>query len=234
VAQTVNGCGTSICPARGLTRPPGVDTPNYDAVVCFVLFYLPLIPLRPIHAHSWQGSNYCELPIRWSSGLVFWAFARRWALALGIGGPVMLLFSWMDSSNHGGPSATFITVAIGSVIGTVAVLWGFARADRRHREIRSLIGSHGLGSSDPVDWAEEVLTATPPSMELFGTPSDAMAVPGLLEKGEYGRAMFAARMTAAREDWAGGVALTEKVLREPGAQAALQAIPKVSVWHTML
>jgi len=231
LAFTVNGCGTSICPARGFTRLNGATNSNHDSVVCFVMLYLPLIPLQAMHTHSWNGTQCMVVPIRWSADLVLRAFARRWLFAL-LAAAAMLAFAGVctlgEVDKHA-PVGMLVTSAI-----LLAVALGLLRllgnSDRRHRAIRSLIGPHKLGTSDPATWAPEVLKHLPPSMELFGTPTDSSAVPALLEKQQYANAMYAARLTAAREDAAGGEALTEKVLADPGARALLERLPAPGFW----
>ena len=229
--HTVNGVGTSICPARGFTRHDPDSPPNYDAVICFTFFFMPLIPLRAVHTYGWQGSRYLEVPIRWSPGLVLWAFARRWALALIFFG---VCFGIGVASEKHPASAPIGLIGMSAVLllGGLALLLGFPKVDARDRAIRSLIGPHRLGTSDPATWTEKVVKAYPLSMELFGTPTDSAAVPALLEKKQYAMAMFAARLTIAREDRAGGEALTEKVLHDPGAQAALKATNQPTGWST--
>lgn len=226
--QTVNGVGTAVCCARGFTQQPGHPSPDTDAMICVVFFYLPIIPLRAVHTHSWRGSSYIEVPIRWSMDLVFWAFLRRWAIGMVCIAIFLGFACGIQMTEKGGPPIGLIlsTIVLGA-LGTGA-LWFAAQSDRRHREIRALIGGHRLGSSDPAHWTPEIVQNVSVSMELFGTPSDAAAVPVLIEKGDYAKAMFAARLTVAREDPAAGEALTDKILRDPGARAIIDAAPRVS------
>ena len=230
--QTVNGIGTSVCPARGFTKPQGSNSANYDAVICVVVFYMPIIPLRAVHTHSWRGTGYVECPIRWSPDLVFWAFARRYALLAAVVGIFMGFAAVTGTSGHGmqwgliGGTAAVCTLGFG-------LIYAFGQADARHRAIRALIGTHRLGSSDPAHWTEDILKNVAVSMELFGTPTDTAAVPGLIEKKDFGMAMYAARLAVAREDRGAGEALTDKILHDPGARAVIDQAPKVSFWSSM-
>src|SRR5580704_7660904 len=79
MAGTINGIGTSYCGAKAAInwRGGGMfsgDNADRDAMLCFVVFFVPIIPFQPLHlfdrAASGNGSTYRVMPLRWSLGLL--------------------------------------------------------------------------------------------------------------------------------------------------------------------
>jgi hypothetical protein len=103
--------------------------------------------------------------------------------------------------------------------------WWLGVAEQRTCDIRRALGTHPLGSCDPVTLKGQAREAfaVPPGRR-FGTLSYAEAVPLNLARGRYSEAMWAARLTAALEDPVYGEELTDQVLADPGMQAALDAV----------
>ena len=64
----VNGIGTTIIPARGYIKWGQASA--VDAVQWFVVFLIPIIPYKCVHAFNWVGTQYLAVPIRWSLGMV--------------------------------------------------------------------------------------------------------------------------------------------------------------------
>jgi len=69
---TFNGLGTAVCPARGFVSWDTNKTrqADCDAVECFVVLFLPVVPIEPIHAFCWNRNQYQKVPLRWSIDLV--------------------------------------------------------------------------------------------------------------------------------------------------------------------
>src|SRR4051812_45848309 len=70
---TMNGVGTHVCGSRG-----DVGYNSYDAMEWIVVFFMPIVPIKAVHAFDWSGDNYRFVPIRWSFDLVFRAFFTGW------------------------------------------------------------------------------------------------------------------------------------------------------------
>ena len=148
---TVNGVGTSVCGARGYVRwavrpqgfwkrlfEPGANE-AFDAVECFTLFYLPLIPLKPVHTFHWDGNRYQQVPLRWSAGLVLRAFARRWAWV-----------GWLLACVVLSACGWLWPALVLTLLGPPALAWGLRRWDEPQRALRWALGPHVAGASDPA------------------------------------------------------------------------------------
>jgi hypothetical protein len=130
-------------------------------------------------------------------------------------------WAWWDQS--------LVRIASGILGGLMLILpvvlrWWLELLDRRHRDIRLLLGRHPLGSSDPVDWTSANLQRVRSPQEIFGTKTFGEAVPQALESGDFGRAMFAARLTGALGNRAKGEELTDVILKHPQVATALERI----------
>jgi hypothetical protein len=223
---TVNGVGTSFCGASGLVAWGGEA--DCDGVECLVFLYLPVLPYRAVHTFAWQGDQYRQVPIRWSFSLVARAFLRRWVIGmLAIG--VFLAFAagitMMSEADRKGAAALGIPAAL--LLGVGAVLWwGLSASDRRRCAIRRLLGQHDHGSSDPATWTAALSDSVKSSRELYGTSTYADAVPQLQSRGEFHRAMWAARLSVLKEDAADGERLTDELLSDPRVLEALDELSR--------
>jgi hypothetical protein len=85
---TINGIGTCLCGGRGhVSWQPrgrfdlGRDATDYDALECFCVAFLPIVPYRALHAFGRTGSGtgytYRRVPIRWSLSLLVRTFPRQ-------------------------------------------------------------------------------------------------------------------------------------------------------------
>src|SRR5262249_38819186 len=79
--------------AKMRRRGRGTTREDFDAVECFFIFLLPLVPLRPVHVWDWGKDeatgtwlssvrtttcSFRSMPIRWSPYLVLRALLRYW------------------------------------------------------------------------------------------------------------------------------------------------------------
>jgi hypothetical protein len=227
--QTVNGVGTSVCKASA-----DVGWNSYDAVECFVIFFLPIIPYSAVHAFDWNGNQYRRVPIHWSGGLVTRTFLRSWRWGFLVFGLILAFVGVLDVNKTSG----IITLAIGFLLGCVfAFLTALMVAvEQRQNNVRRVLGPHVLGSCDPAALAGESLEAFAgnPRMQ-FGADSYALAVPQLLSEGRYAQGMWAARLTAALEDRAEGESLTDEVLNHPEVVAGLEQVRRdPGSWPTVM
>jgi hypothetical protein len=208
-------------------------------MVCFVVVFLPILPLKAVHTYDWNGDEYRAIPIRWSFGLVAQTFVRRWLAAL-IVPAVIFGIMWVSQLNKPGNRSevpTHVAGAIaGSCLGLMIIGLGLMKAlDGRNRAIRRVLGPHQFGSSDPATWTEDLLSAAKTPKEMFETSSYAQAVRPMLAKGDFAEAMWAARLTVAREDATEGERLTDEIL---GEFRVLDAIARVNAdpncWATVM
>jgi hypothetical protein len=221
---TFNGIGTAL---RGYSSPISWNKPgwlglgqkaDHDAMECFVLLYVPLVPLRAVHTFAWTGNRYRVLPLRGAGRLLLNVYGRLVGMVLVVVGLWSLLAALASSFAGGGPLPQAPGRAVGAAliatIGFGALRWLRSR-DARSRDIRLVIGPHGAGSSDPALWSQEVLEKVKP-VPL----SDAQTS---LQGGHYAEAMMRARIAVAQGD-PDAERLTDEILTYPEVQAALQAL----------
>jgi hypothetical protein len=239
---TVNGIGTSVCRARGdilwdPTRLPAPmnSTHDGDAVECFVLLYLPLIPLRAVHTFDWNGNQYRSIPIRFGLGLFARAFLRRvTAIAM-----VFLFFAALGVT-FAKNETTEQKLQMAPYLGAVAVALLASHlllqsTDRRNKDIRYVLGQHGAGSSDPATWKPDMLSRMSSPQQLYGTLTFAEAAAQSLQQGHLARAMWAARLCAALEDRREGERLTDEVLDHPDVRSALVHLKRnPAEWNSIM
>jgi hypothetical protein len=221
---TFNGIGTAL---RGYSSPISWTRPgrlglgqkaDHDAMECFVLLYVPLIPLRAVHTFAWTGNRYRVLPLRGAGRLLLNVYGRLLAMALAVGGLWGLLLAVTASISGERPLQQALP-RVGVAVLICAMGFGLLRflrsRDARTRDVRLVIGPHEAGSSDPALWSKEVLEKVKPV-----ALSDAQAS---LQGGRYAQAMMRARIAAAQGD-PEAERLTDEILAHPEIQAALPAL----------
>ena len=230
--RMTNGIGTWFCTAQ-FDAGWGWD----DAVECAMFVYFPIWPRRVVHllvvpSGSVAPETYQAIPLRWSDALVWHVFLRRWlagfvGLGLFIIFMLVLVQLWPPPEGGNGAREWAVTKPILTPLAPCMVVAGlvgslFLRSrTRRERDIRRVLGLHSLGTSDPMTWVDDDLARMPTSDALFGTATDAEAVPKRLLAGSWTSAIWAARLSAARENPTTGEALTDEVLHHPGVREAL-------------
>lgn len=223
---SINGFGTALCGSKGhlsWAKKGWIEASDYDAVECVCMALLPVIPYRPVHVYqkNSQGAaySYQRIPIRWSFGLVFRAFLARWLWLPMIAGAIMLIVFIADHIEKGwqfqGNDLMFLVGCVLAMSIPCCVWTALYFFDRRNRNFRRVMGPSMLGTSDPVTWKEEMLFAALSPQELYQTSTFEQAVDQCLANGEYGKAMFAARMSAALESRSNGEAMTDQILNDP-------------------
>lgn len=229
---SINGFGTSICAARGLVFWHKMDllSPDCDAVESLVLLFIPVAPLKAVHAFNRSGGGLSEtyqaIPLRMEGGLFLTALLRRLVLALLLLS-LPLAFGSCAAFFQKASTPVLVILPLLAVLffaGGALGYWGLKVWDKRDADIRYLLGRHELGSSDPATWAPQLLPVIGRPQNLFGTRTYAAAVQPLLERGEYSQAMWAARLAVALENQREGEALTDKLLRDRNVQRAVEAV----------
>lgn len=226
---SVNGFGTMICEARGFVDW-GSGEEDHDGVLAGCLLGFPVFPSRAVHTYDWHyvgpgaGWTHRQIPIRWSWGLYAAAWLHRtwiWVMVAGLGLVAMAsLVPDLSAQRRIALGAGGVLLAVAGVMTRLRL----GHADRRHRDIRRVLGRHLLGSSDPATWRADVLDQVRSPARLYGTSTHAEAVPALLGTGRYSRAMFAARLAVAMEDPRTGEQLTSTILHHPDVRGILERI----------
>jgi hypothetical protein len=211
----VNGIGTSVCQSRGKVSWGGPA--DYDALECFVVLFLPIIPYKAIHTFGWNGDHYRAVPIRWSGELFVRTFVGYWLFVPCIVGVILGLVAFAERAG----GMTMLPIAVALVAVPALGWWLLAKTDTRNRNIRRVLGPHELGSSDPATWTNELLDSVRTPRDMFGTASYAEAVERCLRAADYAGAMWAARLCVILEDTDNGQALTDTVLNHPAVEEAL-------------
>jgi hypothetical protein len=215
---TVNGIGTSVCGSRG-----DVGFGSWDALECLVVFFLPVLPIVPMHTFDWEGHRYRMVRLRWSWLLVLRAFVSRWRWAAALPGVVFLAMAVAGSR---GPLVGQFLLNAGILLPLAALgTWWLRASDRRTCDIRRVLGPHVCGSCDPALLKDGPFgeMQAPPQLR-YGVDSYTEAVPKLLEEGRYSEAMWAARLATALEERKRGEEATDRVLNHPGVRAALDKV----------
>jgi hypothetical protein len=201
-----------------------------------MFLFFPVWPHRLVHFRETPGGSFAPdtyeaIPLRYSEIIVRHVLIRRWLTGcVGLGVFLVLLLGLVIVMPPTGDAARewAVTKPILGVVAPCLVIIGllgqrFLRPmSSRQRGIRTLLGLHALGTSDPVCWVEQDLARIPESKTQFGTASYAEAVTKLLSEGSWSGAMWAARLTAALEDGVVGEQLTDEVLRRAGTQQKRQ------------
>lgn len=225
---TINGCGTSVCPSRGSVRwgkrSCFVRT-DHDAVECFVLFWLPVIPYRAVHTFDWNGVNYRQIPLKSSASIVIRAFLNRWLAAPISIGLLLLAIGLCARPND---ADKWSELFVGSIMTGLPFVgwWMLWFLDKRTKNIRRLLGQHKYGSSDPANWHQSLFSSLRSAKDLFETQNFHSAVVPLLKEGKLASAMWAARLSTALEDKVAGEKLTSKVLADGQVIIALHKIKR--------
>ncbi len=229
---SINGIGTGVCPARGSIRWPGLKSPDCDAMECFVLLHMPVIPYKPIHTYDWKGNKYRAIPIRASRSLVLRAMSRSWLGILPLIVAVvpflcLLVFIFAppaaDRSGLAVSMVLMLLVTLGISLGTFQWL---KKSDQRNLAIRRALGRHQLGSSDPADWNAELARAVQPGKERASKLSYADSARRALAVGKFSAAMWDARFACLVEDRVQSEQLTDEILADLGFREALERIGK--------
>ncbi|HEV7282064.1 MAG TPA: hypothetical protein VGN57_17815 [Pirellulaceae bacterium] len=258
---SVNGFGTMVCEARGLVEWDS-NMEDSDSILAFCLLGIPIVPYAAVHTSNWEyeeeagsGMRYLVHPIRWSWSLVGAALIRRLWVWIMIAGAIPVFASVIAGStaaNFANQPAwlqqgyNLLLVGVGGAL-VAALAFGIRhvvlKADRRHQNIRLLLGRHFFGSSDPRYWTHDTLKLVRPPQQAFGTPTFAAAVPALQAAGELQAAMFAGRLSTALEDASTGERLTDAILSDPEAAERIARLrrqrlscdveetPSASQWH---
>jgi hypothetical protein len=220
------GFGEAICKGRGFVR--WGQEADCDSVVFVTALFVPMYALKTIHTYDWNGSHCQAIPIRGSWALVVSAYLRRilyGPLTVGLLLTLVIGISLFDRGEGLEKMRVTLVLVIVPLLGVSGFgFWFLSHADQRCCKIRWVLGRHNFGSSDPAVWTEELLKTMANTRELFGKDSYAEAVFPALERKDFSRAMWAARLTVALENGDQGEELTDTILQDADVLAAIERI----------
>lgn len=193
---------------------------------------LPLMPYRVLHVLGSSSSfsslnrittNYQTLPLRYSTRIVLKAMLRNWSLlflviSLGIIG-VATFFGVKAYLDHHNVQRVFnglfkfpvIYLPIPIGIAMFVMYWWLDRSDDR---IKSIIGLHEMGYSDPYHWPDDVAqTVAQKILRETGFSSLAAAVEAALKQDDLSTAMFRTRIAQRVEPQSDTTTLLHEVMR---------------------
>lgn len=187
--HSVNGVGTGLIKASKERNIDGCI--QYDAIEALMLFYIPIIPYKTIHVLAiWQAGyeqeKYQAIKLKPSPRLIAKGMLNGWGNVLLIfGGGAFLVFSFVTLTMSR-PSNIKDYMFLGGMMGLFLIgvfckaAWYFMNdTDER---IKDIIGPHDLGTSDPIDWPDDIaqsvikhLVAEANGQTLVGIANQALA-----------------------------------------------------------
>lgn len=95
----------------------------------------------------------------------------------------------------------------------------------RHRQIRVVLGRHTWGHSDPATWHKSIKQHVQ-EPQTFGADSFAKLAIRAMKKGEWSKAMWAARLCALAENQDRGEELTDEILDQDEVRSSLPHVTR--------
>ena len=235
----------SACGARGHVRWVYTDQKytNFDAVFFFCVLGLPVLPVRAAHVFRYRPAGLFEreyewLPLRWTPGLFFLAWARRATLVLAIWAVPLSLFAAASVAVKDDPDGWVLLGMCGAAWVAFPVVWVTSRAlDRENRRRRRVMGDWRWGSCDPMtlrgSYLAESDLAAP--VQHYGAETWAEAAENCIRIHNWWGGLFAARMVERFEDAAAGREFVARIMSDPEVVAGLAAVAKdQSRWNDLL
>lgn len=223
---SINGTGGQFCPGRGWVRW-GDLLADCDGIQSAAILHMPIWPAGAFHVWRRTGASALAVPIRSDGWLLVIGMLRRWLWLAGLVGIVTGIFgvqACLSPRPAEFEDAWLILPAAILIAMPVLLESAAVTMDRRHRAIRRVLGRHQYGSSDPATWDARLLQGLPPLQRMFTTQTPALAVPGLLARGDFSGAMLAARMEVRLGNESQGEQATDRILANPVVRAALAQV----------
>ncbi|HEX7898897.1 MAG TPA: hypothetical protein VF950_14130 [Planctomycetota bacterium] len=227
--RSINGFGTSYH-GNGASihweKPAPFALGDHDAIECSIALGFPVFPGDACHTFLWSHRECRVIRIRRSAPLILHALLRPYVLVatwLAMGFLILMAvaipvlhFSGVGTGKMNADAWKVFAIPAAVALGGMGLLSLLNTPFRRARDIRLVTGPHEAGSSDPATWLE------PPS-EDFARPFDGDSARRALQEGQFSKAMYAARILAARGDDR-GEALTDEILADPRVLDRLPAL----------
>lgn len=200
--HSVNGVGTGLIKASKERNIDGCI--QYDAIEALMLFYIPIIPYKAIHVLAiWQAGyeqeKYQAVKLKPSSRLIAKGMLNGWGNVLLIfGGGAFLLFSFVTLTMSR-PSNIKDYMFLSGMMGLFLIgvfckaAWYFM--NNTDERIKDIIGPHDLGTSDPIDWPDEIARIAIKNLmtEAHGLPLTSIAQQAITER-KMSKAMLCVRL----------------------------------------
>ena len=196
------------------------DYDAYQGVGLLVPFYL----TNAIHTFGWgkHGDDARAIPLERDSQFALRVYMMDW------GGPFLVLsgLGILPLACSGvNKIATFSCFAVLVLSGFMVLYALLTGNNKRHRDIRLILGKHEWGSSDPATWHRSLLKRVKPANK-HGAESFSMLAEDFLGEKQVAEAMWAARLCVALEDEKEGEDLTNEIITHPSVRKRLEKIRK--------
>jgi len=221
--DTYKGWGL-ICPFVLDHQPIHVFNLRYEAKTAPAIEILPTgigneAPTAPaIRLRADRGFKRSAYAQEWIFAILFLSFFTTPTL------PLVAVIRWLEGK---GSWFLFVVLAVLSgilLLASILIILHQRHSDRRHQDIRFLLGTHAWGSSDPTYWHTDVLPSVVKPPEAFGVDNFAALARNYVGAKDWCRAVWAARLCCAVEDIALGQQLTEEILNQPDV---LELLPRL-------
>lgn len=200
--HSVNGIGTGLVKASRERKIDGYV--QFDAIEALILFYIPIIPYKAIHVLSiWQdehnGEKYESIQLRPSRRLIAKAMFNGWGNVLLVFAGITLLIAGWAFVSMSRPMNIKDWMCLGGL--TAAFIGGFLcksiwyLMNETDERIKDIIGLHDLGTSDPIDWPDEIARSVIKNLmtEANGLPLTSIAQQAITER-KMSKAMLCVRL----------------------------------------
>ncbi len=201
--HTINGVGTHLVPASRKRTVNGLV--QFDAVECFVILFLPIVPYKVVHVLAFHETQYQAVQLRFSRRIIAKAFFGSWGMILTLLGGVLTGIVGFISFQEPGGGDDVGTAILASMLGLMvlgAVLWIIRwRMDRADDRLRQLFGSTPVGTSDPADWRPAVATEIGGELlKVSGASRLITAAEFFHRQGDRAKAAICARLAERADD----------------------------------
>ena len=152
--STYNGIGTTLIKASKAYPSNG----QFDAIEAFVVLNFPLVPYKAVHVLSHEGDRYRSFDLKSSSFIYLKGIVNGWAnnlMFFSIPATIICAIAMATMDREVGAFDYWIwTVLISAIVIGVMLKFLWIILDMKSRAIKSIIGPHELGTSDPFDWSD--------------------------------------------------------------------------------
>jgi hypothetical protein len=194
-------------------------------------FFVPFVLTRPIHVFASDTDQ--AILLRPDRGFVRRAYVEDWSGMVLVFAflvtPVLALVTvakWMEPKSNWVLYLVFAVFSAILLVGSIVALVHLRTRDQRNRDIRLLMGTHTWGSSDPAYWHTDLLQLVVSPSQAFGVSSFQALTRDRIGARDWCRALWAARLCCAVEDYPLGEALTTEILDQPDVLKILSQLRK--------
>jgi hypothetical protein len=206
---------------------------DYDCYEAFG-FMVPLYLRRLVHTSGWgqQGDTCNAIELRSDRSFAVQAFLQDWCSVVCIiafvAAPILAVLGFnraVDQKPGVGLLYFLSCISLTLAVSCVVILIMLRRANRRHRRIRLVLGTHEWGSSDPATWHDEAIALVKPPQTLNEASFESLARRSVANK-QWPMAMCAARICCRIENQTAGESITDEILADPQVSHAVAKLEK--------